>query len=330
VKEMSKTLNGTLDVDLVNLGNGALNAKIQEYDDFKISYTNKINNNQTVDKRAYQDDVSSLEENINTIIQKSIPLLQIGSSGLSDTVQSLSLGNSLLSVQIGPSASQAAMKTAIKNGEAIADISDCVRKITNQLNLPPTVKLIQIGVTKDSKLNLDNINSVDYHTQSLTLSLYRSDTLQEVNTAICNNSTIYAAIPVGKAPKSVNMKLYNRLKTGGIDSMDANDPAFNDKCYQYTDIGGGDTTVNSRRKYYFQGVSVQCLSGSNNCTFLGVLQDYINCGCQSDPRVQLSSNLVPKELDPISPINIDIVKCIPHTYDVINLLINREVILLEM
>jgi hypothetical protein len=250
------------------------------------------------------------------VIQKAIPSLQLSSTGLSGNVQTLLIGDSLYSVQISPVESEEAQKAAVKNGSCVADISDCIKTIKAKLNLPATVQLIQITTTKDQTLNLDNINNdKNNKTPSISIALYRSDTLAQVDTSVCGQNNMFVALPV-KNTRGVNMKLFNRLSKDGIDGFDKNDEAFNDKCYSFRDIGGGDTTVNSRRKYYFQGMEAGCYTSTAQCTYFGVAGGYLNCGCQADPSKQVVSTFTPVTLPEVSPINIEIYKCISNSFSV--------------
>jgi hypothetical protein len=264
----------------------------------------------------YQNDINTLQQNMNSVIQKAIPQLELADTGLSGNVQTIIVGNTLYSVQISPIESEDSKKTAIKNSSSLADISECIKNIKSQLNLPPAVQLIQINTTKDPKLSLDNLNNEKTNrTPSMSISLYRSDTLELLNTSSCNKNNMFVALPL-RNTVNLNMKLFNRLNEDGIDGFDKENKAFNDRCFSYRDIGGGDTTINSRRKYYFQGVSAQCYTNTAQCYYNGFFGNYLNCNCQTDPSNQVVSNFSPLTLPRVSPINIVILNCTSKSFNV--------------
>jgi hypothetical protein len=282
-----------------------------------IRYASKIDETKKTtpteaERAAIQKDIDKLQANAEKVIEKAIPTLQAGS----EDTKSMVVGNSVSSTLItstSTSSTKGAEEAAVSNGVAYADMTECLQKIRTELKLPATVKLTVATITRDAALNLSNIEKGTTNGSTVKTIVYRSDTNAQVDTSICANSNVQVKAPI-KGKSALNMNRYRTLKDEvGMDTLNPNDPAFNDRCYTYSDKQAHvDTTINTRRKYYFQGMSVQCSVQGGQCDYSEVnANDYVDCNCtNADPKNDITSSIVPLTLPVVPSINIDIVKCV--------------------
>jgi hypothetical protein len=243
------------------------------------------------------------------VIERAIPNIEI------TPTTPVIVGSTYTSALIADSDSTASASTeklAIDNGVAYADLTGCLLKLRQQLKIPDNVKLTVSYITTDSSINLQNIANGNSLGPSIKVAVYRSDNNSKVDTSLCTNAGVNVKTPL-REKKGVNMNRYRTLKEDGIDALNPNHPAFNDRCFVYSDTQSGvDTTINSRRKYYYQGFSVQCNINGGKCDYNEInLNNYIDCDCMdADPKNDVSSSLVPVSLPELDDINIDVIGCL--------------------
>jgi hypothetical protein len=258
----------------------------------------------TSNKDSYQNAINTLYHNIELVLTKAIPLLDT-------TNTDMVFGNKISSVLITTSSNlNSADPKAIENGVGIADINNCIEKIKQQNNLNSEVWVVY--KTKDASLNLSNIvGDKVMAASSLKAELYNYNTGLKLNTSSCNTDSYRFQIPL-KDSETFNLNRYRLLKTDNIDSLNINDAAFHDRCFSYIDKQYNvDTTINYRRKNYFQSMTVEC---SSNCSFLDIDENgYISCQCFGIDT-EVVGNLIPSKLDEISSFNIGIINCIAEAF----------------
>jgi hypothetical protein len=212
---------------------------------------------------------------------------------------------------------------ATTNSIAMADISECITKVKAQNNLSNDMNILIVYKSKDIALNLSTIESDSHITSSiLRIELYRTDNGQRLDTSICTDKSIEFKTPLLNQ-KGLNMNRYKAYKYEGIDTFNPNDPAFTDRCFSHVDKETGiETTINSRQRAYFQGLSVICNSRGGNCSYLDInLQSYISCHCTNlDPSQEVSATLVATQIQPAPNINIDLINCLSSAY--VNIIYN--------
>jgi hypothetical protein len=240
---------------------------------------------------------------------KAIPNLDIGNS-------TIVVGSTYLSALLAEANTTDVDKSAFSLGIAYADITNCLVRVRQFYKIPEAVKLTVSYMTIDSSLNLQNIEKGNAIAPSVKVTVYRSDNNTHIDTSVCSTSNVKVKTPL-KAKSGVNMNRYRTLKDSGIDGLDPNHPAFNDICFTYSDKQSNvDTTINSRRKYYFQGVSVQCSIEGGECNYNEISNnEYIDCNCiNADLKNDISSSLVPKPLGEVSNVNFDVIGCLPKSF----------------
>jgi hypothetical protein len=192
-------------------------------------------------------------------------------------------------------------------------VNDCIQIVKQTNNLDDATQVVIVYKTKDAALDVQTaLNANVIYTSAVKFDLYNSATGEKLDTSVCSNTKSQFKVPL-KFDKGLNMNKYRTYKQDSIDTFDPNDPAFTQKCFSYIDKDSNmDTTINYRRKYYFQAISAKCNSLNGKCFYTEInSDDYVTCDCAGeDPTSEVSGALVPTQLDPISPINIDIIKCI--------------------
>jgi hypothetical protein len=231
---------------------------------------------------------------------------------LSDSPDIL-VGSTLSSALITTSNnSQTAEQKAIVNGVAIADVNDCIEIVRQANGIDSSAQIVVVYKTKDASLDLANlIDDNIVATSAIKVQLYDSNG-NRLDTSVCTDSTLKFKVPL-KDTKNVNMNKYRTFKDDGIDTFNTSDPAFTDRCFSYQDkLTGMDTTINYRMKYYYQSISAQCITEMGRCNYTEVnYNDYLNCDCKGvDPNNEVSGNLVPKIMNSVSDINLDVINCL--------------------
>jgi hypothetical protein len=155
-------------------------------------------------------------------------------------------------------------------------------------------------------MDLDNLDK-PLISNMINFRVFSPYTKEELNTDICHNP-IRVKTKI-KSPQLLNLTFYKEMKSQGIDIYDANAPAFNDICMYHIDTNTGfDTTINWRRKFYYQNYS--CVCTNSNCTYVGIDDEYyVNCDCYLNPDDQVTSDFNSYLLSEVSVWNFQAFLC---------------------
>jgi hypothetical protein len=190
---------------------------------------------------------------------------------------------------------------AVHNGLPIFETAECEKILREVYNIPVDQEIIYVTSNTDGSMN-------DKDTTSYKLAAYNSITKERLELNHCSDISNTVSIPL-RLNNGLNLTLYNEMKELGIDILNPNDPAFNDKCVSYSDINGEDMSLSWRRENLYQQKMPICLG--TDCTYTGINEfNYVTCNCtglQSDS--EFINDVTQIILGSLSDINIGIVTC---------------------
>jgi hypothetical protein len=208
-------------------------------------------------------------------------------------------------------------REALNNSLAIVNITSCLETIRLRYNIS------DINSLTISKTDIGS--SIMTHSNNLTskyvdINVYYPQNKQRLDLSACNGLKI--STPVND--DIINSTLYDKFRNRSIDIYNPDDPIFTSRCYTYNQ-DGYDTTINMRRKYLYQNMSIYC---NNNCTYIGMDENYyVQCACAGPPDDDYdpyTPGVVNHILNSWNSINIDIVKCTNQAFNVYRYLNIRE------
>lgn len=178
------------------------------------------------------------------------------------------------------------------------------------------------------------INQVEFYNQlsnktnetifgtSLHYKFLNSRTNEPMNTTICENSTMTVLIPMDLDLLGLNLTEIIELQENGMYNVfDKHDQLFNNICLSYIQNStDSDTTVDYRRKHFFQNYSIECkpknvsggsiIDSSVNCTFEGVDEyGFIRCDCEFAGDLHVETEFKETILEDFIKWNVEIVGC---------------------
>jgi hypothetical protein len=217
-----------------------------------------------------------------------------------DLSNSTLIGDKAVSGQIfiSNSSSPNVAEEAIKNHLPIYNLTECEAVLKSYYHI--SGEILYLSSNLDGSISENDTNSY-------SISAYNAETREKLDLDICNNVTFHVQLPLNEAA-NLNMTLYKKMKSQGIDVFNKTDPAFTDFCF-VNSYNGADTTVNWRRDNILQSNIPLCLG--INCTYNGLNENnYIDCECtglQSDNSVfNTAVNFI---FDSISKLNIQVIYC---------------------
>jgi hypothetical protein len=284
-------INTNLDENIFELSNLAAILLISNY-----------NNTKTADEK------SKAQEKLNQIKNKTdillIKLAQVYNFTINQTIL---VGDTYINAQLYKSdASNKNNDIALKNDLSIVLSENCTKQLQKEYGIEDS--LIILKTEYDSSMNLDNLDDPNI-SNSVNYKVFDPNTREELNTNICDSYPIRVKTKI-KVPKLINFPYYKEMKDQNIDIYDINSPAFNEICVYHIDTETGfDTTVNWRRKFYYQNISVIC--ADSNCTYAGLDDEgYVNCDCYYlTPDDELTSDFESYVLNEVSVWNFDVIYC---------------------
>jgi hypothetical protein len=115
---------------------------------------------------------------------------------------------------------------------------------------------------------------------SVSLSLINYNTSVPFDTKDCvgDNAIIYNILI--KDTSKLDLNKYRLTRDVNLDAFDPNSPAFHTRCVIKPDRKyGADTTINYRRKNYYQNMVAVC---PTNCVYKGIdISNYLQCQCNA-------------------------------------------------
>ncbi len=247
--------------------------------------------------------------------------------------------NKLVTVVIGHDLnSDSHFKTARQMGISIIDYAEYEKELITYLNnyssssnnssnsngrILRNQPLLMKKIDFDSKLNIMQFNKTNDLSDSVLYALYDPSNGFKINTTYGNDTkiTISTIMKDRDIKSNVNSSNQDNLsnKTAypsnmEFDPFDPNDKAFTSRCFISTnETSGYDTTINSRRKEYFNGTAT-CFTGNSSevkCEYKGVDEHhYIRCVCTNIKlETEIMHSIGKDSLSIFPPVNLDIIGC---------------------
>jgi hypothetical protein len=263
----------------------------------------RVENEMRPDKTSYQSEIDRLLLNAESVLQKAVAIIDLSESP--NAVVGGMFSSAIISVPVNTNTTVA---TARSNNIGYSNITDCLGMICAKYKTSLD-NLRVVYLTTEPNVDLQNLND-NISTPSLKISIFQQDTNKQLDTSICKESEIFVKNPL-RGAGGVNMNRYIALKNDSIDTFDPEQVAFNDRCYPYLDKEKNrDTTMNLRRREFFQGYTVACNVRQGDCTYLTVENGYVTCNCtKTDPTNEIYASLIPRTLSDYSNINFDVFGC---------------------
>jgi hypothetical protein len=241
-------------------------------------------------------------KNITNIINN----IDILSRNFTNFESSLIIGDAMFSSQIYISGNETEVKkVAMTNNFPIYDLKECQKVLKQYYNISESAPLIFVSnnynLTPTNNKSLSNIH---------TISVYNYATREKLNLDLCSQKNITQTIQMPLTDvDGYNLTLYKEMNDQGIDIFDPNNTFFNDRCAGYIDnYSLKDTTVNSRRKEYFQKIIPECIGF--NCTYTGINEhNYIECLCGIKTDNEYINEPLNYAIGTLTRFNFDVVLC---------------------
>jgi hypothetical protein len=272
--------------------------------------TNSTNAINSTDVNKTQDTINYVKVKLTNIVENMISK----SSELSEL--NVTVVASRLAVRIAPSKLVSSENFEEFNLSTV-NYTSCENKLKEQNNLSPSDSLIVKKFDYNLKTNLQESLSNSLVSDSVILDFYDPYTKKKLDASICNESPVSYVIPIKSTAKIRSVRA-NSLMKSGIDIFNDNSAPFTSRCYKKIDeTTNADTTVNWRRKNYYDG-QVNC---SNQCQYNGV-SNYksINCACGALQRAETYHTILNRTLDMYSNVNIDIFACWREAFSIVKII----------
>ena len=175
---------------------------------------------------------------------------------------------------------------------------------------------MKIDYKPSNTTNLNNTNSKNGF--SVSYKFVKGDNNTDVDSSLCDNSLMQILLPFDRKILNTDLnKILDFKENIGYDLFNKSDPFFNDACIHYKDeYTILDTTRLYRRQTLFQNLTISCNSISNSnktCTMKGINRlGFINCECQFDKNLQVSTNFAKDSFNDTVGANIEIAGCFPQ------------------
>jgi hypothetical protein len=197
---------------------------------------------------------------------------------------------------------------AIENKLTLVDVTPCLEKIRQYLNISESVNIPIEKVDWDT-----TIANAGKKLGDVTYNYYNPTTGEKLNsTEICSNTTMEIKIPVNTS--ELNLTLYNQYKTRNINIFDKTSGFYNSVCFPFQDENGFDVPLTQRAREVYQNISFACSTG---CSFDHIDEKgFIVCYCtQTDSTTAVQDNTI---LDGISSSNIGVFSCVQRAFDLVS------------
>ena len=181
----------------------------------------------------------------------------------------------------------------------VIDLGDCEDKLRENYHIDKSIPLI---ILKAEKI------STTISQKSLQYEVYNSQTLEQLNLSICDNTiNIFYPIKMEKNEKDV----YENLNKFGYDYFDINNKFYQDICSPYETKYGTDVTLSDR----INDIYNKNYSCPSNCEYSSYSNSlgYLNCECSIENKnitIGEISNLVIKSfIFSFNTLNYKFIKC---------------------
>jgi hypothetical protein len=246
-----------------------------------------------------QEKINQMKETLNNFFDKVI------SNQPNDSGASTTLKTDTVSVQFGSTANLDEInKNARENNLAIVNNTACETLLKQFYNIPSNLSLIISKFDFSSDTDLSKMNDTDA-SKLISFNYYSPiNKTQKLNINVCSATPIKTNIPL-KNPARINNYV---LKTINVDIFNPNETAFVSRCKANIDKfdNESDTTVNKRRKNYFNGTGT-CSEG---CDYKGLDEsNFMICDCKGVSNKEISQSINNKALDQLSKLNYNVALC---------------------
>jgi hypothetical protein len=219
------------------------------------------------------------------------------------------VGDSLLNAQISLTNDiDESNQIAVNNKMSVIIPDPCITVLKSYYNLSNDESIIFMKTDYSKFTNLENMDK-SYMSNLVNFKLYHPTTRELIDLDLCGEFPFIVKTHITNID-ILNMTYYYTMKDSGIDIYNPSSPAFNDICIAHIDTDTGfDTTLNWRRKNYYQNLS--CVCEGANCTYIGIDHDeYINCECYNlKPKDNIVANFVGYLLSQLSVWNFGVFLC---------------------
>jgi hypothetical protein len=191
------------------------------------------------------------------------------------------------------------------------DFTNCENVLRQKNNIPDTQSIIvsKFEYSKDnftSDMKLKQVVS-EY---SVKIYFYNSVTKQQLSTTGCtgDNAIIYN-LPIQTSPGILDIEKYHDDKSETFEPFNKDDIAYHTRCVHKIDSKyGADTTINYRRKNYWQHYNAVCPS---NCVYKGIdVINHFKCSCDTADK-EIMYWFDEYVFEDLRTVNLDVVTC-PH------------------
>jgi hypothetical protein len=243
--------------------------------------------------------MSQMKQNLNNFFDKVV------SAQPSNSSTPTTLKTDAVSVQFGSTSNLDDLnKNARENNLSIVDNSACETALKQFYNIPSNESLIISKFDFSSATDLSKANDPDA-SKLISFNYYHPTTKEKLDIEVCKSTPVKTNIPLKNAAR-INTYV---LKTLNVDVFNPNETAFKTRCRAIVDTKGNDsdTTINSRRKNFFNGTGT-CSEG---CDYKGLDEsNFMICDCKGlTPGKELSQSIDNKGLDILPSLNYDVTLC---------------------
>jgi hypothetical protein len=270
------------------------------------SLLNNFTDQLRFNRSSFQSEIDLIKNNTTVFVKNLLRSANLSKSENSSIV----LGSPIYAVQISSFSDGAQFDMIIeakKNRLPYINMTSCEKIIREKYHIDDKRNLILKSTQMSSSLNIYSLND-NYMSDYFYIALYDHLTGVFYNLSQCNETFSTIKFPL-KSESKLNIPLYRQLEYNNVDIYNANDTAFISRCKMLRDnLTEYDTTINFRRKNYYQNLSSDC---GTSCTYQGIDDsEYIICNCSSlHPEENYQQIFLDVILNSLPTINLDIMGC---------------------
>ena len=173
------------------------------------------------------------------------------------------------------------LESSLKYHISFVNMSECRKILQEKYTLQKNeILFVKFDINRTSMMNQIHYNA------------YNAITKAKLNLSYCKSDIIEYSLKESHANYNLVKKIYEKL---GADLFNSSDDFFNDNCYHFDDEGK-DVTLEERRLYYFQNISL-C---EKECEYLGTNYTIgtLKCYCKNSlPTLEEASELTEPSLN---------------------------------
>jgi hypothetical protein len=260
---------------------------------------------------AYSLEIKTLKENLEAYMKAIMTTSEVVRTRLATSRMEYTNVN----FNIAIFTSNAMQKTRLLQDQwttnTFIDFTNCEKAVRVKYNIPETQAIIvnKFEYSKTSlpaDIRIKDVTS-DYSTK---IFFYNSATKEQLITDVCggDNGIIYS-LPIKTKTGIIDIEKYHADKGDNFEPFDSTSYPYSTRCVRKFDsMYGADTTINYRRKVYWQGRNARCNDG---CEYLGIdASNYFKCLCTSANN-EVYYYFEESAFPDLRTVNLDIVTC-PH------------------